>query len=185
MADLKQLVSLNVELEGLLKVLIDRDSVEARSMLADKFRKYSALLSEFLGQSEATAESSAAPAVENIVETGEALRSEAGYVEVKTQEAQEPEVVDEDDAAAAAIAHEEHRAAARHRSIASAFTLNDKYRFIREVFDGNEQDFDDTIAVVDDMDSFREAEDYIVNDLMLDPAKPDVADFLDVLAANF
>ena len=36
MTDLKQLINLNVELEGLLKVLHERNSVEAKSLLADK-----------------------------------------------------------------------------------------------------------------------------------------------------
>ncbi len=71
------------------------------------------------------------------------------------------------------------------RCLAASFTLNDKYRFIREVFGGNESDFADTLAVLDDMDSFKEAEDYIVSDLMLDSSNPDVADFLDIIASNF
>ena len=181
MTDLKQLINLNVELEGLLKVLHERNSVEAKSLLADKFRLYSSLITEFLDSHD----DDAAEALEEFVPAAEELYEDAEYVEVKEQEAQEPELVGEDYAAVSAIergAEEIHRTP---RCLAASFTLNDKYRFIREVFGGNESDFADTLAVLDDMDSFKEAEDYIVSDLMLDPSNPDVADFLDIIASNF
>lgn len=176
MTDLKELVHLNVELEGLLKVLIERDSAEAKTLLADKFDRYSRLISDYLAE----------PTVHGLQEVKDAageLAADASYVELKDQEAQESEIEDEDTAAGAALESVGH--SAPHRSLASAFTLNDKYRYIREIFNGNEADFDDTIAVLDNMESFREAEDYIVNDLMMDASNHDVAEFLDTLAANF
>ena len=63
-------------------------------------------------------------------------------------------------------------------------TLNDKFYFIREVFDGNESDFSDTLEVIDGMDSYAEAEEYITGDMMLDRNNPGVRAFLDFLAHN-
>ncbi len=84
MTDLKQLINLNVELEGLLKVLHERNSVEAKSLLADKFRRYSALITEFLDNDDDVTE-----AFEEFAPASEELYKEAEYVEVKEQEAQE------------------------------------------------------------------------------------------------
>lgn len=180
MTDLKQLINLNVELEGLLKVLHERNSVEAKSLLADKFRRYSALITEFLDNDDDVTE-----AFKEFAPASEELYKEAEYVEVKEQEAQETELVGEGSAAVAAIERGADEMRHAPRCLAASFTLNDKYRFIREVFGGNESDFADTLAVLDDMDSFKEAEDYIVSDLMLDSSNPDVADFLDIIASNF
>lgn len=197
MTDINRLVSLNVQLEGLLKVLLERDSMPARSALAERYREYSQLMEAFL--------SGDGPAPSKVVEAAGALAADAHHVEVKDQEAQEAEAVDETDAAAAAIARETHRtseaaerekvlndvAAAsrpapqvRANTVTKAFTLNDKFRFIRDIFGGNERDFNDTIALVADMESYSEAADYIYNDMMLDPENADVADFMEILSRN-
>ncbi len=181
MTDINHIINLNVQLEGLLKVLAERDSVHARSMLAEKYKEYTALLDEFLAAPSAGSAS-------DVRRAAESLAADAHYVEVKDQEAQEAEDVDEDDAAAAAIARGEHRAEARAEAaantVAKAFTLNDKFRFVRDVFGGNERDFDDTVALLADMATYDEAADYIYNDMMLDPENADVADFMAVVRRN-
>lgn len=155
--DLKTLIHIGIEIEGLLKVLDSRDSAEARALLSDKFEEYSNLMNNFLDSD----------------------HPDMHVPEVKSLEAEEPQLEDETDKAAAAI--ERGPAVDIRKSI----TLNDKFRFVREVFGGNEQDFNDTIAVLSEMDSFREASDYLTADLMLDADNPDVADFLDVVAKCF
>lgn len=65
-----------------------------------------------------------------------------------------------------------------------AFTLNDSFRFCRELFDGNQDDFRDTLEVLADMPDLAEAQDYLYNDLMWNPDDPDVKDFMGILENN-
>ncbi len=221
MTDLDRLIRLNVELEGLLKVLLDRDSIHARSLLAEKFDEYSRGLSRYL------AEGAPATADAAVLGQAQALAAEAHAVEVKDQEAVYPEVTDETDAATAAIeAGEEHAAeavaeepvvvepvaeipvapaphvvpevieeepvaeaaaapeAVENTKLLRAFTLNDKFRFRRELFNGDIEDFADTLSLLAHMPSYAEAVDYLTNDLLWDTRNPNVEDFFAILKDN-
>lgn len=223
MTDLDRLIRLNVELEGLLKVLLDRDSIHARSLLAEKFDEYSRGLSRYL------AEGAPATADAAVLGQAQALAAEAHAVEVKDQEAVDPEVADETDAATAAIeAGEEHAAEAKavaeepvvvepvaeipeapvppvapevieeepvaeaaavpeaveNTKLLRAFTLNDKFRFRRELFNGDIEDFADTLSLLAHMPSYAEAVDYLTNDLLWDTRNPNVEDFFAILKDN-
>lgn len=223
MTDLDRLIRLNVELEGLLKVLLDRDSIHARSLLAEKFDEYSHGLSRYL------AEGAPATADAAVLGQAQALAAEAHAVEVKDQEAVDPEVADETDAATAAIeAGEEHAAeaeavaeepvvvepvaeipeapvppvapevieeepvaeaaavpeAVENTKLLRAFTLNDKFRFRRELFNGDIEDFADTLSLLAHMPSYAEAVDYLTNDLLWDTRNPNVEDFFAILKDN-
>lgn len=223
MTDLDRLIRLNVELEGLLKVLLDRDSIHARSLLAEKFDEYSRGLSRYL------AEGAPATADAAVLGRAQALAAEAHAVEVKDQEAVDSEVTDETDAATAAIeAGEEHAAeaeavaeepvvvepvaeipeapvppvapevieeepvaeepaaseAVENTKLLRAFTLNDKFRFRRELFNGDIEDFADTLSLLAHMPSYAEAVDYLTNDLLWDTRNPNVEDFFAILKDN-
>lgn len=165
MADIQHLIRLNIEIEGLLKILAERSSTEARGYVAEKFEEYTRLMQEYLAEQHAA---------------------------VKDQEAEEAEVVDEDDAAAAAITKGaeasmppqidvEASMPPHVESILKAFTLNDKFYFIREVFDGNEDDFNETLKVLDSIDNYTEAEEYIYDDMMLDRNNAGVKQFMAVV----
>ena len=208
MADIKELIRRNVEIEGLLKVLLQRGSLDARSLLAEKFTEYQAMFNELLA--EPTPE-----AAREVAHEGAALEAEAQQTEVKDQEAVSVEEEDETDAATAAIERgeeeekeereereteeeaqeepkreepevkEEPATPAKPRkantALLKAFTLNDKFRFIRDIFNGSEGEFTDTLNVLADMDNAAEATDYLLNDMMLDGENPDVADFLAIV----
>lgn len=49
MTDINRLIRLNIEIEGLLRVLEERHSDDARSMLAEKFEDYAALMRAYVG----------------------------------------------------------------------------------------------------------------------------------------
>ncbi len=66
-----------------------------------------------------------------------------------------------------------------------AFTLNDKFRFRRELFSGNDAEFKDALNVVKGMGSMDEVEDYFYNDLCWDPDSDIVKDFIAVVAEFF
>ncbi|MDE6467688.1 MAG: hypothetical protein K2L28_02190, partial [Muribaculaceae bacterium] len=69
----------------------------------------------------------------------------------------------------------------RNTALLKAFTLNDKFRYIRDIFGGEEAEFTDTLDILADMDSFAEARDYIVHDMMLDPDNDSVAALLETV----
>ncbi len=73
----------------------------------------------------------------------------------------------------------------RARDIFRAFTLNDKFRFRRELFRNSQDEFDDTLNVISQMSSITEAEEYIYDDLCWDPDNEDVKAFMDVVAKHF
>ena len=70
-------------------------------------------------------------------------------------------------------------------SISHLFTLNDKFRFRRELFNNSQQELDDTLSVLDDMASLDEAREYLTDDLCLDPSDPAVKDFFGIVAKHF
>lgn len=194
MTDIEHLINMNVEIEGLLRVLERRDNASARSLLSEKVKAYNTLLQSYLESPSAANEEAAENAAKSIL-------ADADAIEVKDQEAESEEVMPEEDAAEEAIAHETETApkiieddaeaenvpkasATVNVNLAKAFTLNDRFRFKRELFGGDDADFTDTLQLLSEMDSYAEAEDYLLKDMMWDKEDPAVADFLAILAQN-
>lgn len=65
------------------------------------------------------------------------------------------------------------------------FTINDKFRFRRELFGNSDAEFSDTLNILDAMSSLQEAEEYLYEDLGWDAGNPDVKDFLAVVSRHF
>lgn len=65
------------------------------------------------------------------------------------------------------------------------FTLNDKFRFRRELFGNSDIDMNEAIDVVNAMSSKEEVEDYFYNDMCWDPSNEDVRDFIRIVTAKF
>lgn len=72
-----------------------------------------------------------------------------------------------------------------HAAELPVFTLNDRFRFIRELFKGSNQDFNDTLRLVSSMSSADEVIEYLSDDLCLDSENPDVADFTAIVTQCF
>ncbi|MDE5744773.1 MAG: hypothetical protein K2H84_03820 [Paramuribaculum sp.] len=66
-----------------------------------------------------------------------------------------------------------------------AFTLNDKFRFRRALFDNNDEEFAGTLSIISGMKSMDEVEDYLYNDLCLEPENEDVKAFVEIIAVQF
>ncbi|MDE6484586.1 MAG: hypothetical protein K2L14_04255 [Duncaniella sp.] len=66
--------------------------------------------------------------------------------------------------------------------VAKAFTLNDKFRFRRELFRNSDAELTETLDVLQAMESLEEAEDYLYNDLAWDPENAEVQAFIALLA---
>lgn len=65
------------------------------------------------------------------------------------------------------------------------FSINDRYRFKRELFNSSDVDFNTTLSLVASMEGYEEAEDYFLTELQWDEKSQDVIDFLEVLKKYF
>lgn len=79
---------------------------------------------------------------------------------------------------------DERLARERAADISKAFTLNDRFRFRRELFNGNDSDLSDTLMILAGMESYDEAADYLLGDMMWDKNNASVADFMAILAQH-
>lgn len=66
--------------------------------------------------------------------------------------------------------------------IRKAFTLNDNYKFRRQLFNNSQQEYSEALSNIENMKSLPEAEEYIYGTLKLDKDDPDVKDFMDIIS---
>lgn len=71
------------------------------------------------------------------------------------------------------------------KDLKKAFSLNDRFRFRRELFSNNENNFTDAINMIEAMSSYDEAQDYFYNDLQWDKNSPEVQDFMAIVEHHF
>ncbi len=71
------------------------------------------------------------------------------------------------------------------KELRRAISLNDRFRFRRELFRNNDVLMNETLALLDAMKSYDEAEDYIFNDLKWDRENPEVKDFMSIVENHF
>lgn len=71
------------------------------------------------------------------------------------------------------------------RQLRKAFTLNDKFRFRRELFNGDDAMFARTLDMIQAMNSMEEATRYLCDDLGWDSENEHVADFMAIVANHF
>ena len=64
------------------------------------------------------------------------------------------------------------------RDITQAFSINDRFMFQRELFDGDKQKYSDAIAVMQRLASIDKIKDFITNDLGLDRSNEVVKEFV-------
>ena len=201
MTDPNSLIRLNIELEGLLRILADRDNADARALLEAKFAQYSDLMHLYLAQ-ETPMQSVPAPAIEPeqpVAPEPEAVPATEPVPEPIYEVASEPEVIVEPEPVPVQepiivpepepepIPEPEPAQPTRtavNTRLLKAFTLNDKFRFRRELFNGDDDDFADTLSLLAHMPSYAEAADYLTIDLLWDTRNPNVEDFLAILKEN-
>lgn len=71
------------------------------------------------------------------------------------------------------------------KNLSKAFTLNDHFRYRRELFGNSEVEMRNTINMVEAMNSFAEAEEYFYGDLEWDSESPEVKDFMTIIRNHF
>ena len=65
------------------------------------------------------------------------------------------------------------------------FSINDKFRFRKELFENSDVEFNNTLALIASMDSYEEAEEYFLNEEGFDKSNPVVRDFLNIVKKYF
>lgn len=73
----------------------------------------------------------------------------------------------------------------RSKDLKSAFSLNDTFRFRRELFGNSAAEMTDALHMVEAMHSFGEAEDYFYGDLGWDRESDDVKEFMAIIKNHF
>lgn len=185
-----KLLRLNVELEGALRVLRERDSADALEVAREKFDCMKSLFDslhctctttvkeeEAEGAEEAPLEE---PSIEEVAPAATVVESDSEAVEA---------ALDESAPYAAEVAEAKSPTPAVQTrtvgDIRKAMTLNDKFLFRRELFGGNDAELNDTIELLASMHSFDEVEEYIYDDLQWDRKNPTVVDFMEIIKTYF
>ncbi|MGM9842800.1 MAG: hypothetical protein ACI30S_01100 [Muribaculaceae bacterium] len=75
----------------------------------------------------------------------------------------------------------------RHKSkdIYKAFTLNDKFRFRRELFGNSSAQYNEALDLISEMGSYTEAEDYFLNNYGWNPEDDSTKAFLKIIEHHF
>lgn len=81
--------------------------------------------------------------------------------------------------------NEEKSSSKRQNKFKSAFSLNDRFLYSRELFDGNMKMFDSSLNFIEGIDDFRMIEDYFYKEMELDPENATVASFMEILRGRF
>lgn len=71
------------------------------------------------------------------------------------------------------------------KDLRRAFSVNDRFRFRRELFGNNEADFVDAINMIEAMHSYDEATEYFLTDLGWDEDVPEVNEFMNIVRHHF
>lgn len=71
------------------------------------------------------------------------------------------------------------------KNLKKAFSLNDRFRFRRELFENSDVQMTNTLNMVEAMQSYTEAEDYFYTDLQWDADSPEVQEFMAIIKNHF
>ena len=186
------LMALTFEIEGLLMLMRERGDdcpAEAEILLASKARMLAGYFSE--------------PSEENLkdsepeVETIDTIKVEAKEADPVSNVMQDNEEADGNKDVPLevptfdqigfdqSIRLDEKLARDSARDLRRAFTLNDRFRFRRELFGNSENRLVEAIDIIDAMNSLDEAEEYFYGDLGWDRESDDVKDFMAIVANHF
>lgn len=73
----------------------------------------------------------------------------------------------------------------RQTKLKSAFSLNDRFLYARELFEGNMKMFDSTLDFIEGIEEYSIIEDYFYGELEWDPENVSVASFMEILRPHF
>ena len=109
---------------------------------------------------------------------------EDDYEEPDLYEEENTEEIIEEEEPATPVTLEEALQRQQAKELRKALSLNDRFRFRRELFGNSDIRMNETLSLIDAMQSYEEAEDYILNDLNWDVENPD-AEFMKIVQKHF
>lgn len=177
--ELNRLLDSVYELEGLVHLALSRDDCPEAlpSLIARKGRELAALAGG-ISSSEFSEHSDESELSEHSENSEDSELSESVEISEIPELSENPEPLESPEPAEP----REEGKAPRGRLV---FSINDRYRFKRELFNNSDAEFNNTLAFVASMEDYEEAESYFLDELQLDPSNPDVAAFLDILKNYF
>lgn len=191
MAPLKELLDLTYELEALLSLALTREGVPSRlyELIAAKAAAISAAAGLDCGMPDS--EDPQEDAVSDSYSLEEPEVSPEPPMAAEIEESEREEAVD-----LAGIAVEKAVKAERAESVIHAsgkvgdalrkrFSLNDKFRFRRELFGGSDADFSEALDNIAAFDNLSDAEDYLYSQLRMDPDDDNVKSLVEVISGYF
>lgn len=200
--DMTGLLNLAYEIEGLLMLHINRGDEAAPEMKQLLITKAEKLLEGLKGspvpvsaavhsQTEVIAAPEEAvqtvPEEETVVadEQSDAQAVAASALDEEKEDADVTPTVNDSLGGEIQLTLDERLARERAADISKAFTLNDRFRFRRELFRNSDREFKETLEIIGSMSDMEEAEDYFFNDLCWDPDKEEVKEFMAIVAKHF
>ena len=106
------------------------------------------------------------------VEAPKPVEAEETTAPAEPQEATAPAVK------AAEKKHEQH-------DVTAAFSINDRFLFLRELFGGNSQQFNDAIGVIQRMSNIDQVQQFVTDVLQLDSSNDIVKEFIRLINLSF
>lgn len=206
MTDLEHILRLNLEFEGALRVMQARPDSGAIDIARQKLHELAEAFDAWDGANSSSAAVVAAAPVHTVtpveIKEDEAVGGEEGPLDepdayevpldgtiveddIEAAEYAEPEYEPADEPAPESAPEPEETAAPEpvkienptRGDIRANLTLNDKFLFKRELFEGNERELNETLDLISSMGSLEEAEEYIFHDLAWDPDSAVVKEF--------
>lgn len=113
------------------------------------------------------------------------VADETEDVEAEDNIEEETEANEKASDASAPLRLDEKLQRSRSKDLKSAFSLNDTFRFRRELFGNSAAEMTDALHMVEAMHSFDEAEDYFYGDLGWDRESDDVKEFMAIIKNHF
>lgn len=111
---------------------------------------------------------------------------------IKEEPAQAPEPVEAEETTAPAEPQEAtapavNAAEKKHEQhdVTAAFSINDRFLFLRELFGGNSQQFNDAIGVIQRMSNIDQVQQFVTDVLQLDSSNDIVKEFIRLINLSF
>ena len=206
---MEEMLEKTLEIEGLIRILRDGSpSEETYSLLKKKITELSTLSSALTSSSSAAVKKHSEDEAEIPQEAldqeirDDVRMEEAESIEMKTWKKMYHSKPDDDDIILtldeespenvvndarnedAATAHNDNIQTKGTSNIKSWFSLNDRFLYSRELFDGNMKTFDSTLKSIEGVKDFTVVEDYFYNELDWDKENPTVKSFMEKLKAK-
>ena len=104
---------------------------------------------------------------------------------IEDQEPEKEGEADKDEASGGQSETKTPAPARRQLKLKSVFSLNDRFLYSRELFEGNMKMFDSTLEFIEGIEDYSIIEDYFYSELDWDPENRDVAAFMEILRPHF